>query len=150
MAKLSETDTKPNTLPSQILDDANGLAINGLTFSVLSSYDDEELSVLDTNHYNKQVTNQPHKYPPELSINPNTYFSTNGIYSIPMKNTHTSSCPIDTDFGENEAEKRGTNSNNHNAQEKESIKKELEKIFKEICVITDKIRKEVYQLGIII
>ena len=129
MAKLSDTDNQPNTIPPKILDEADGIALNGLTFATLSRCNDKGLILpnKDQSIKSSRVT--------EFPITTDTHFSTNGVYSIPIKNT--SSCPIDTSFCEHPSLPR-------DAQENEMIQKKLEKIFKEICVITDKIRKEVY------
>ena len=70
------------------------------------------------------------------------------INSAPTSNAPADSCPIHGNFGKIETEE-GVNDNTKqvfDAKEREDIRKELERIFEELCIITDKIRSEVGNL----
>lgn len=67
---------------------------------------------------------------------------------VPISNAPAVSCPIHGNFGKMEtAEKRNDNTRKvFDVKEREDIRKELARIFEEICIITDKIRSEVGNL----
>ena len=119
MEKLSEKDTQPKTLPSSILDDVEGLTINDTMRAKSSNCNPTEYSLLD----------EGPKY----------------VYSLPMRGKASIFCPIHGKDNERKSDLDPTQSHENvvDSYEKHIIKQELAKIFKEICIITDKIRNEV-------
>ena len=119
MEKLSEKDTQPKTLPSSILDDVEGLTIDDTLRAKSSNFNPTENSLLD----------EGPKY----------------VYSLSMRRKASIFCPIHGKDNERKSDLDPTQSHENvvDSYEKHIIKKELAKIFKEICIITDKIRNEV-------
>ena len=139
MEKLSEKDTQPKTLPSTILDDVEGLTINDTMRAKSSNYNPTDYHFLDDGQ----------KFIPEIDEemqnNPDVCSLKRCVYSMPMRRTTSSFCPIHGNGNGRKSDLDTTQSheNEVDSYEKHIIKNELAKILKEICVITDKIRNEV-------
>ena len=70
------------------------------------------------------------------------------VNSVPTSNAPADSCPIHGNFGKikTEEDKNDNTGKVFHAKEREDIRKDLTRIFEEICIITDKIRSEVSNL----
>ena len=139
MEKLSEKDTQPKTLPSSILDDVEALTINETMRAKSSNYNPTDYHLLDEGpKYVSEIAE-------EWQNNPDISFSRSCVYSLPMRRTASIFCPIHGNDNERKSDLDPTQSHENvvDSHEKHIIKKELANIFKEICIITDKIRNEV-------
>ena len=142
MEKLSEKDTLPKTLPSTILDDVEGLTINDRTWSKSSNYSPTNYFLLD------EGPNYVPETVEEWKNNLDDCSSKSCVHSMQSRRAVSILCPIhgNNHEGKSDLDPTQSHENVFDSNEKHIIKRELAKIFKEICIITDKIRNEVDNL----